>query len=115
MKRIPKARALLGLLAALMIAGCAHEIDWRSRVGQYTFDQAVTEFGPPDKQARLSDGELVAEWVRRYYNGGTATVGAGYYGSPGPAGVMAAGPVYYESTLRLTFSTNNVLSSWSKH
>lgn len=113
MKKALKPKALFCLLAALIILGCAHEIDWSSRVGVYTFDQAVTEFGPPDKQAKLSDGQLVAEWVHRYYGGGPV-VGAGYYGYPGAAGVMETGPVYYESTLRLTFGTNDVLTAWSK-
>ena len=52
---------ILALVVAF-IAGCAttKPIDWNSRVGSYTFDQAVTELGPPDKQAALSDGKIVA-------------------------------------------------------
>src|SRR5690348_1979923 len=57
--------AILLLLAALL-AGCAThhpKIDWAARVGVYTYDQAVVELGPPDKQAKLADGSLVADWL----------------------------------------------------
>jgi hypothetical protein len=99
-----------------MFAGCAtHRIDWTGRVGNFTFDQAVIDLGPPDKQARLSDGRTVAEWITRYHGGSTAIVGGGLYGYPGGIGfVQSTGPSYYESHLRLTFSTNNVLTRWSK-
>ena len=103
------------VVTALAVTGCiTHRIDWDSRVGTYTFDQAVAEFGPPDKQAKLSNGQLVAEWISRYYHGGTAMVGAGFYGNPGEVGVVQSAPTYDESELRLTFTTNNVLSAWSK-
>lgn len=54
-------------LLALALAGCATtpKIDWQTRVGSYTYDQAITEFGPPDKAAKLSDGTTVAEWLER--------------------------------------------------
>jgi hypothetical protein len=57
---------LLPLLTALL-AGCATtpKINWPARVGNYTYDQAGTEFGPPDKTAKLSDGATVAEWQER--------------------------------------------------
>jgi len=102
---------------AILFAGCAtHRIDWNSRIGSYNFDQAVTEFGPPDKQAKLSDGKLVAEWISRYSNGGSVILGAGFYGYPGGVGmVQSTGPGYYESKLRLTFNTNNILAAWSKN
>jgi hypothetical protein len=104
------------LLAAALVAGCAtHRVDWNVRVGNYTFDQAVTELGPPDKQAKLSNGKLVAEWISRYSNGTTMAVGTGFYGSPGGVGIVQTTPNYYESKLRLTFNTNNVLLSWSKN
>lgn len=59
------ALAMMGpVLLVLLVAGCASgkKIDWNTRVGSYTMDQAILEFGPPDKQAELSDGSLVAEW-----------------------------------------------------
>ena len=105
----------LSLAVAVLFAGCVtHRIDWNARVGAYTFDQAVTEFGPPDKQAKLSNGKLVAEWITRYSNGGTVMIGSGFYGYPGGGIIQSTGPSYYEIKLRLIFNTNNVLAAWVK-
>jgi len=54
------------LAAVAAMAGCVTtpKIDWAARVGHYTFDQAVMELGPPDRSAKLSDGNLVAEWQK---------------------------------------------------
>jgi hypothetical protein len=109
-------KAVLILFVIILIAGCAtHRIDWNSRIGNYTFDQAVKEMGPPDKQAKLSDGFLVVEWVSHYYNGNGAVVGSGYYGYPGGVGTIQVPSSRYEEKLRLTFGTNNVLVTWSKN
>ena len=50
-------RLILWSAVLLLAAGCATTgVDWAVRVGNYTFDQAVVELGPPDKQAKLQDG-----------------------------------------------------------
>jgi len=55
---------LLTALTALLAAGCAtQQIDWKTRVGHYTYSQAVVDFGPPDKSTPLPDGSMVAEWM----------------------------------------------------
>lgn len=111
--------SLLALVTALFLSGCATtRVDWNSRIGHYTFDQAVIELGPPDKQARLSDGRSVAEWVTRYQNGGTIAVGTGFHHSGYPYGMsvmQTSGPMYWEHKLRLTFSAENILSTWSRN
>ena len=64
----PRAVFLILVLAALgFAAGCATtpQVDWTSRIGEYTFDQTVAELGVPTKQTKLSDGKTVAEWVTR--------------------------------------------------
>ena len=107
---------LLALFLAAIVTGCAtHQINWDGRIGNYLFDQAVTDMGPPDKQAKLSDGRLVAEWITRYSNGGTVMIGGGFYGRPGGVGFMETSPSYYERKLRLTFTTNSVLATWSRN
>ena len=104
-------------LVTLLVAGCVTpRINWNARIGTYTYDQAVLDFGPPDKQARLSDGRRVAEWITRYSSGGTVMFGTGFNDYPGGGGfVQTTGPEYYENKLRLTFTTNDLLSAWSKH
>jgi hypothetical protein len=54
------------LAAALFLTGCATtRIDWNSRIGQYSYDEAIAELGVPDREATLSDGSIVAEWLQR--------------------------------------------------
>lgn len=116
MKTIVRLHFFLFAAAAILLAGCAtHKTDWAARIGAYTFDQAVVELGPPDKQAKLSDGQTVAEWISRYNSGSSVSFGTGFYGSPGGGFVQTIGPSTYESKLRLTFTTNNVLAKWSKN
>ena len=75
---------LAGAVSITGLTGCAsHRIDWAPRIGRYTFDDAVREFGPPDKRAELSDGTVVADWVTsrggpRLYT--MPMVSSGYYG-----------------------------------
>lgn len=104
-------------LLTVFLEGCAtHRVNWTARIGTYTYDQAVLEYGPPDKQARLSDGRRVAEWISRYSTGGAVVIGTGFWNYPGGVGYLqSTGPQYYEDKLRLTFGTNNVLMGWSKN
>jgi hypothetical protein len=114
---VRRAGIWLGLIAALiLITGCATpRIDWSSRIGSYTFDNAVRELGPPDKHVPLSDGTIVAEWLT--HRGGTYIYPDYGYGNypywyatpPGPTYVNS--PEYY---LRLTFSPDGRLQSWKK-
>jgi hypothetical protein len=66
MKRVPPPVAFYLLIAGFLIfAGCATPgIDWNTRIGAYTYDDAITELGVPDRSATLSDGSLVAEWLQ---------------------------------------------------
>lgn len=104
-------------LALLVSAGCAtrQKIDWSARVGHYNFDQAVLDFGPPAKQAKLADGTLVAEWqTQRGYSqteyvpySGYRHRYYGYYGTP----VTTYWP---DAFLRLTFGPDGQLKAWKK-
>lgn len=87
-------------------------------MGSYTYDQAVLEFGPPDKYARLEDGTRVAEWLTRRGYGYTSypygyTFYPWYYGPfYGPGFVETyASPNYF---LRLTFGPDGHLRAWKK-
>jgi hypothetical protein len=104
---------------AILFTGCATQkkIDWAGRVGNYTFDQAVTELGPPDKQAKLQDGTVVAEWLIRrgytYVYSSPAFASSYPYSFGGPSAGVTSGtsPDYY---LRLTFAPDNRLKAWKK-
>lgn len=116
--RLPVVSQLL--LLVLLLAGCATapKINWAARVGLYTFDQAVTEFGPPDRQAKLADASVVAEWVtqRSHVH---AILSPGYgYGSPYGCGMFASGPSDAVATpeyfIRLTFGPDGRLGGWKR-
>src|ERR1022692_4512617 len=59
-------------LAITFIAGCktTPTVDWNSRVGNYTYNQALAEFGSPEKQTKLSDGKTVAQWITLHGSNG---------------------------------------------
>lgn len=106
----------LGLLAT----GCAtSRIDWDSRVGNFSYDQAVIEFGPPDKEAMLTDGTRVTEWlVRRGYSsayvGGVGRYGYPYHAPYGPGPYSYYEPGAPDRWVRLTFDPDGTLVSWKK-
>ena len=105
------------LFLLLGVAGCAApRIDWAGRIGSYTHDQAVLEFGPPDKQARVEDGTLVAEWLTRR---GHTVVYSPYGYAPCYYGPMYSAylesysyPDYY---LRLVFGPDGRLKAWKNY
>jgi hypothetical protein len=114
---------IFSLVAAFLI-GCKSTppIDWNNRVGAYTYDQAVTDLGPPDKQAKLTDGYTVAEWITHHGGGSGLSFGTGFFSGGGGSGSgmgvgvgqsVGSGPS--DKTLKLTFGTNNVLTAWSKN
>jgi hypothetical protein len=119
--------ATAGALA--LLSGCAStpKIDWASRVGVYSYDQAVIDYGPPDKAMKLSDNSTVAEWLTRkgYYHHSYVGI-AGYYGPYYPYypyrywGPYFYGPPigYYDPVyfpdrfLRLVFGADGKLRDW---
>ena len=108
---------MLGFFAAAFTGCATKKIDWTARVGHYTFDQAVLEFGPPDKQAKLQDGTLVAEWLT--YRGRHQTfIAPGSYGCCGPYYSTAYPTVIDTSTpdyfLRLIFDPAGGLKDWRR-
>jgi hypothetical protein len=100
-----------------LLVGCAStpKVDWDSRVGHYTYDQAVTELGPPDRSSPLSDGQTVAEWFLKRGSSVSFGFGTGFYGGHSGVAVgqsVSTGPsgIY----LRLTFEANHTLTKWEK-
>jgi hypothetical protein len=103
-------------LITAFFTGCATRppIDWDSRVGHYTYDQAVTELGPPDRQARLSDGKAVYKWYVQPPVAPRFNSGMSYYGNNGFGAGQTIGPTFNSQMLQLTFDTDGQLTAWSK-
>ena len=104
-------------LTVAFLTGCATPppVDWDSRVGHYTYGQALTELGSPDRQARLSDGKVVSKWfvqppVAPHFNSGMS-----YYGSTGFGAGQTVGAGINSQMLQLTFDTDGKLTAWSKN
>ncbi len=112
--KLPSPQIFLTLLTALIVAGCATaQVNWDTRVGGFSYDDAVKELGQPNHRETLANGKTVAEWTSRYPVGNTPPDLNNSYYSRSPS--FGPSPLeYHESTLRLTFSTNNVLADWSK-
>ena len=108
MKRILMMAAIVGLFFTACATG--PKVDWDSRVGNYTFDEAVLELGPPDKEARLTDNTRVSEWITYRSRSGGMWVTRSRYGWAQT--LDSPSPDYY---LRLTFDPNGKLQSWKKY
>ena len=109
--------AILKISFVVLFAGCASKpkADWNTRVGTFTYDQAVLELGPPSAQTRLEDGTTVAEWFLSHGSQFSFGVGTGFYGSSGGVGVgqsvTTTPPGNY---LRLVFGPDGILKRWEK-
>jgi hypothetical protein len=121
MKMFPVTGVTRGLLPAVVamlmfLTGCAsRKIDWAGRVGNYTYDQAILELGPPDKHATLADGTIVADWLTRrgyvYMAPAFGYTPWAYYGPYYPTYVDTYTPDYF---LRLVFGPEGKLQSWRR-
>jgi len=53
------------LLAAALLAGCgwfSDGIDWQTRVGSYSYDNAVKDYGEPQACQEYIDGGMSCTW-----------------------------------------------------
>jgi hypothetical protein len=106
------------IVFGLLSAGCKStpKVDWNSRIGNYTYDQAVIELGPPDKAMKLADGRTVADWIKHSQGGMSFGIGTGSYGSHSSVGVgQSVSTGFPGKVLRLTFDAENKLVGWSKN
>ena len=113
----------LSALAALLGCKSTRKIDpninWSSRVGTYTYEQAIAELGRPDLKSEASDGSRTLEWItkqspRMSFGFG---VGGGSYGRHGGTGVgvgTSVSPPPHGEYLRLTFGADGKLTGWSR-
>jgi hypothetical protein len=105
------------LMVGGVLIGCASKpkVDWNSRVGTFTYDQAVTELGPPDKSATTSDATTVAEWFVRPNSSVSFGVGTGFYSRGGGVSVgQSVGTSPSGQYLRLTFGPDRKLIKWER-
>jgi hypothetical protein len=97
---------VLILTLALFTACQTHKTDWSARIGNYTFDDAVTEMGPPDKTATLSDGTQVCEWLTYRGSDGGTVIAPSFYGTY--VSTTSGSP---DAFIRLTFDPEKKLTA----
>jgi hypothetical protein len=119
MKMSLAGKFLLPVILAMTVTfltGCATKppVNWDSRVGHYTYDQAVTELGLPDRQSRLSDGKVVYKWFVQPPVAPRFNSGMSYYGNNGFGAGQTIGSSFNSQMLQLTFDTNGTLIAWSR-
>jgi len=109
--------SLLMVVTALFFSSCASKpkVDWDARVGNYTYDQAVLELGPPAREATLADGKKVAEWIVGRSGGGLSLGFGTYSGSTGVGVSKSVGPGPHDKVLRLTFAADGKLVNWVRN
>ena len=106
------AKFVAAMLALCIVAGCAtaRKIDWPSRVGHYTYDQAVAEFGKPDEFTRSADGGTIAEWmIQRGHGAGSPSRFARPGGIAGPLMPTMGEPYAPNYYMRLVFGPDGRL------
>lgn len=54
-------RIILFLIAVLFMLGC--QSNWNSRVGNYTYGDALKEHGPPQQSDIFKNGNRVYKWT----------------------------------------------------
>jgi len=89
--------------------------DWNQRIGNFTFDDAVHELGPPVASTKLEDGSTVAEWFLGHGPQLSFGFGTSSYGGGGAVGVgTSISPPPKGRFLRLTFGPDGKLQRWEK-
>ncbi len=106
-------RIFAGLFCLLVVVGCSSgKTDWPVRVGNYSYDNAVKEMGPPDKTETLTDGTRVADWFVTRRGGMTVSLGLASFGGNTAVGTgTKLGTVGARPMLRLTFGADGKLVS----
>jgi len=120
-----KLRCLLLIVLALLAASCASgtkatvkDIDWGSRIGTYTYEEALAELGEPNVMGESSEGKI-AEWVLRQspmvsFGFGFGSGGYGHHTSTGVGVGTSVSPPPSGEYLHLRFDKDGKLAEWTK-
>jgi hypothetical protein len=55
-------RLLIYFIGTLLLISCRSN-SWTDKVGSYTYDNALSEHGPPDQTDTMSNGNRVCKWT----------------------------------------------------
>ena len=113
------------IVMIVLAGGCASgtkgtvtDNDWGSRIGTYTYDEALAELGEPNMIGESSEGKI-AEWILRQSPGFSVGFGFGggsyghHSGTGGGVGATVSPPPGGEY-LRLRFDQDGKLVEWTR-
>lgn len=108
--RVPHISFLAATLLLFLTACATSNNQWNSRIGAYTYSDAVREMGPPSISITQNDGSITAEWLR--LRGGTQVVRAFPYSRRPYDTTPSAYHLHRtpDSYLRLTFGPDQTLA-----
>ena len=118
-------RFVLLIVLALLAGGCASgskasvkDIDWGSRIGTYTYEEALADLGEPDVIGQSSEG-TIAEWVLQRSPNVTfgfdfGSVGFGHHTSTGVGVGTTVSPPPSGEYLHLRFDNDGKLAEWTR-
>jgi hypothetical protein len=111
--RLTDWRTFLWLLLPLVVAGCVStpQVDWDARLGSYSRDMAIADYGPATRTFKLSDGSQMLEWLQ-----------AGGLDMPGSSRPVTRDSIYNDASagssaprsLQLTFGPDGKLVDWNQ-
>jgi hypothetical protein len=113
------------MVLALLTGGCASgpkadikNIDWGSRIGTYTYEEALAELGEPNVVGETGEG-MYAEWVLRQspmvsFGFGFGGVGYGHHSSSGVGVGTSVSPPPSGEYLHLKFDRDGYLTEWTR-
>jgi hypothetical protein len=94
------------------------DIDWGSRIGTYTYEEALTELGEPHVIGQSSEGKF-AEWVLERspnvaFSFGFGSGALGHHTSTGVGVGTTVSPPPSGEYLHLTFDNDGKLAEWTR-
>jgi hypothetical protein len=120
-----KLRCLFFIVLSLLAGSCASgrketasTIDWGSRIGTYTYEEALADLGEPDVISQSSEGRI-AEWVLRQspnvsFSFGFGGASYGHHSGTGAGVGTTVSPPPSGEYLQLKFDEEDKLASWTK-
>jgi hypothetical protein len=108
---------LLLLVVAGLLCGCSTAaINWDNRVGVYSWQDALTELGSPDRVADLEGGVKAAEWITPRTTGRpTAATTPAYVRGDRVEPTPTYGVQAPDKVLRLSFTPDGKLLDWDRN
>lgn len=109
---------LASLAAVSFLLGCAtpSSVNWDQRIGTYTWDDALAEFGTPTRITELTGGVRAAEWIWPRTQVETVAPPPPTYERGQPSSpTQTYGTTAPDKILKLSFTPDGKLMDWKRN